>query len=119
MCMFPQESQLRKIELSGIYNDEEFSYRFFGENKKMFYDPVQERKSRQSRTANMLSGETKYFEKGKCDFELCVRASATVPYVSKPVIINGAECVAKSAPRFWEDLSALCRGESPNEIVQR
>ena len=48
MCMFPQESQVRKIELSGIYNDEEFSYRFQGENKKMFYDPVQERRGRQN-----------------------------------------------------------------------
>ena len=38
---------------------------------------------------NMLTGKMEYFEKGKCDLNLCVRASATVPYVSKPVMING------------------------------
>ncbi|MCH4208097.1 MAG: patatin family protein [Solobacterium sp.] len=35
------------------------------------------------------SGRQQYFEKGHCDIEEAVRASATVPYVSKPVIING------------------------------
>lgn len=38
---------------------------------------------------NCLTGETEYFEKGKCDDILQgVRASATLPYVSKPVFID-------------------------------
>ena len=57
MCMFPRGSQVRKIELSGKYNDEEFSYKFHGENKKMFYDPMQELSIRHSKVLNELQGE--------------------------------------------------------------
>lgn len=38
---------------------------------------------------NLLTGKTTYFEKGKCDIFRAIQASATVPYVSAPVIING------------------------------
>ena len=38
---------------------------------------------------NMLTGETEYMEKGKCNLSAAVRASATVPYVSRPVVIGG------------------------------
>lgn len=38
---------------------------------------------------NMLTGETEYMEKGKCNLSAAVRASATVPYVSRPVVIKG------------------------------
>lgn len=37
---------------------------------------------------NMLTGMTEYMEKGKCNLSLAVRASATVPYVSRPVVID-------------------------------
>ena len=41
-------------------------------------------------TTDCLSGKTAYFEKGKHrDFLLAVRASATMPYISPPVIIDG------------------------------
>ncbi|NCB33665.1 MAG: patatin family protein, partial [Erysipelotrichia bacterium] len=36
-----------------------------------------------------LTGKQAYFEKGSCDIETAVRASATVPYVSLPVMIDG------------------------------
>ncbi len=38
---------------------------------------------------NMLTGQTEYMEKGKCNLSAAVRASATVPYVSRPVVIGG------------------------------
>ena len=38
---------------------------------------------------NMLTGETEFMEKGKCNLSAAVRASATVPYVSRPVVIGG------------------------------
>ena len=39
---------------------------------------------------NMLTGQIEYFEKGKCpNLSAAVRASATVPYVSRPVVMHG------------------------------
>ena len=38
---------------------------------------------------NMITGETEYMEKGKCNLSAAVRASATVPFVSRPVVIKG------------------------------
>lgn len=38
---------------------------------------------------NMITGKTEYMEKGKCNLAAAVRASATVPYVSRPVVIDG------------------------------
>ena len=38
---------------------------------------------------NMLTGEITYFEKVNCNFFRAVRASATVPYISRPVVIGG------------------------------
>ena len=38
---------------------------------------------------NMITGKTEYMEKGKCNLAAAIRASATVPYVSRPVVING------------------------------
>ena len=38
---------------------------------------------------DMNTGKIRYFEKGYCDILKAVRASATVPYVSRPVVING------------------------------
>ena len=39
-------------------------------------------------TTNMLTGKTEYFEKGKCNLSLAIRASSTVPFVSRPVVMN-------------------------------
>lgn len=39
--------------------------------------------------SNCNSGQPEYFEYGHCDFEKAVAASATVPYFSRPVLING------------------------------
>ncbi len=42
-------------------------------------------------TTNELTGETVYFEKGKCkDILKAVQASATMPIISPPVMIDGA-----------------------------
>ncbi|MCR5686860.1 MAG: patatin family protein [Lachnospiraceae bacterium] len=38
---------------------------------------------------NMLTGKTEYMEKGSCNLSAAIRASATVPYVSRPVVIDG------------------------------
>ena len=38
---------------------------------------------------NLLTGELEYFEKGKSNILLASAASASVPYITKPVIING------------------------------
>lgn len=38
---------------------------------------------------NMLTGGIEYFEKVNCSFFRALRASATVPYVSRPVVIGG------------------------------
>lgn len=38
MCLFPQDTPIKKIELSGTYSGREFSYRFHGEQKRMFVD---------------------------------------------------------------------------------
>lgn len=37
---------------------------------------------------NLITGQTEYFEKGSCNLSKAVSASASVPYVSKPVIMN-------------------------------
>ncbi len=38
---------------------------------------------------NMRTGQITYFEKGHCDLKRAVQASATVPYISRPVVIGG------------------------------
>lgn len=38
---------------------------------------------------NMKTGQITYFEKGTCNLKRAIQASATVPYVSRPVVING------------------------------
>ena len=37
------------------------------------------------------SGKIRYFEKGKCKILKAIQASATVPYISRPVTINGKQ----------------------------
>ena len=54
---------------------------------------------------NMLTGELTYFEKGKCSLSKAIQASATVPYVSKPVLIHGVPYLdggcAEKIPYSW------------------
>ncbi|HAK58438.1 MAG TPA: patatin family protein [Lachnospiraceae bacterium] len=38
---------------------------------------------------NMLTGRIHYFEKGACNLSRAIQASATVPYLSRPVVIDG------------------------------
>ena len=38
--------------------------------------------------ANLKTGKAEYFEKGKCNIRKAIKASATVPFFSKPVKIN-------------------------------
>ena len=64
------------------------------------------------------SGETVYFKKGECDILRAVRASATVPYVSRPVVINGhayldGGCSTK-IPYTW----AKERGDGPVMVIR-
>ena len=57
---------------------------------------------------NLLTGKVKYFEKGKCDLFRAVQASATVPFVSKPVMIDGIPYLdggrKKKIPLSWSGL---------------
>ena len=57
---------------------------------------------------NLLTGKVEYFEKGKCDLFRAVQASATVPFVSKPVMINGVPYLdggcAEKIPLSWQGL---------------
>ena len=85
---------------------------------------------------NMLTGEIEYLEKGKCNLSAAVRASATVPYVSRPVVIRGVPyldggCAVK-IPYPWavkEGYSKIIvvktreweyrRKEEPNRVAMR
>jgi predicted patatin/cPLA2 family phospholipase len=55
---------------------------------------------------NLLTGEIEYFEKGKCDIFQACRASATVPFASRPVTIGGVPYLdggcAEKIPLSWE-----------------
>ncbi|MBR6095141.1 MAG: patatin family protein [Lachnospiraceae bacterium] len=55
-------------------------------DKKRLMDPS---RSLAVGVTNMRTGETEYMEKGKCNLSAAVRASATVPYVSRPVVMKG------------------------------
>ncbi len=59
--------------------------------------------------ANMLTGKVEYFEKGKCDLFRVVQASASVPFASKPVLINGVPYLdggcSEKIPLSWQGLA--------------
>ena len=74
-----------------------FNFLFEGMNEEIPFDS--ERFYREERrlvvTATICkNGRTEYFEKGKCDdiFQ-AVRASASMPYVSRPVIVENRPCL--------------------------
>lgn len=85
----------RYVGMQAIKNDNSvigFSYLF---NEINEYEPFDfERFNNSPRrfvavVTNCLTGKTEYFEKGQCeDIFQAVRASATLPYVSKPVYLN-------------------------------
>ena len=54
---------------------------------------------------NLRTGEAEYFEKGSCDIFRAVRASASVPYVTRPVVIGGIPYLdggcAEKIPLRW------------------
>lgn len=58
---------------------------------------------------NLLTGQVEYFEMGKCNLSRAVQASATVPFVSKPVLINGVPYLdggcAEKIPFPWAEQS--------------
>lgn len=67
---------------------------------------------------NVLTGEVTYFEKGSCDLLRAVQASATVPYVSRPVTIDGVPYLdggcAEKIPLAW----AARSGEEKTVVVR-
>ncbi|MCR4671814.1 MAG: patatin family protein [Lachnospiraceae bacterium] len=74
----------------------------FALNKKRFYDP---RRRHVVVVTNCLTGEAEYPERGKDRIFRNIRASATVPYVSLPVMINGTPYldggIAEKIPYSW------------------
>lgn len=48
---------------------------------------------------------------GECssfgDHRIAFAAAVTAPICDEPILLRGAECVKKSAPRFWQDFAAL------------
>lgn len=54
---------------------------------------------------NLITGQVEYFEKGQCDLYRAIRASASVPYVSRPVMIDGVPYLdggcAEKIPMTW------------------
>lgn len=72
-------------------------------NEERFYDPA---RRFVAVATNIDTGEAEYFEKGKChDIFRAIQASATVPYVSEAVEIDGKRYldggIAQKIPMDW------------------
>ena len=67
---------------------------------------------------NLLTGEVEYFEKGSCELFKDVQASASVPYVTRPVMLGGVPYLdggcAEKIPFRWAETS----GEDKTVVVQ-
>ena len=67
---------------------------------------------------NVLTGQLEYFENGQCDIKRAIQASATVPYVSQPVMIGGIPYLdggcAEKIPYRWAEQN----GEGPIVVVK-
>ena len=67
---------------------------------------------------NMQTGQICYLEKGKCNMSAAIRASATVPFVSRPVVIGGVPYLdggcSEKIPFSW----AMQRGEKKIVVVK-
>ena len=66
---------------------------------------------------DILTGKIKYFEKGNCSLSKAIRASASLQYVSRPVMINGVPYLdggcAEIIPLGWAERS----GEEKKVVV--
>lgn len=73
-------------------------------DKKRLSDPS--RRMAVSAT-NLITGKVTYFEKGHCNLSKAIQASATVPYISKPVMINSIPYLdggcAEKIPYPWAE----------------
>ena len=74
-----------------------FNFLFEGMNEEIPFDTERFYREEQRlvvTATNCKNGRTEYFEKGKCDdiFQ-AVRASASMPYVSRPVIVENRPCL--------------------------
>ena len=67
---------------------------------------------------NLLTGKAEYFEKDSCDIFKAVQASASVPYVTRPVMIDGVPYLdggcAEKIPFRWSEAS----GEKKTVVVR-
>ena len=67
---------------------------------------------------NLETGEVEYFEKGNCDLFKAVQASASVPYVTRPVMIGGVPYLdggcAEKIPFRW----SMSSGEKKTVVVR-
>ncbi len=67
---------------------------------------------------NLLTGQVTYFERGQCDLFRAVQASATVPYVSRPVMMDGIPYLdggcAEKIPVGWPG----CREENKLVVIR-
>ena len=73
-----------------------FNFLFEGMNEEIPFDTERFYREEQRlvvTATNCKNGRTEYFEKGKCDIFQAVRASASMPYVSRPVIVENRPCL--------------------------
>lgn len=67
---------------------------------------------------NMVTGMIEYHEKGTCNMSAAIRASATVPFVSRPVVIGGMPYLdggcSEKIPFSWAER----RGEKKIVVVK-
>lgn len=93
-----------------------FSYLF--EDLQRVYPLDMERLNDPSRrlavsATNLITGKAEYFEKGYCDIFKAVQASASVPFVSRPVLINGVPYLdggcAEKIPCGWSEVVAATK----------
>ena len=68
---------------------------------------------------NMFTGESEYFEKGKCNITKAISASAMVPYVSRPVVMNGIPYLdGGCSDKIPYDWAKNCSGERKIVVVK-
>ena len=121
MCMFPQNLPIKQIELSGTYNGEAFSYKFHGENKRMFYNPSDDLKGigkNRIRTASQGETEVDGFEGG-------ILVNFGKEFNQSPVkfhryvkMADYSYTESKSLPIRYVGAFAHLRGDTISEIVR-
>ena len=121
MCMFPQNLPVKIIELSGTYNGEAFSYKFHGENKRMFYNPEEDINGiskKRIRSASQGEMEVDGFEGG-------ILVNLGKEYNQSPVkfhrnikMADYSYTESKSLPIRYVGAFAHLRGDIISEIVR-